>query len=50
MSQLKQIDFNSTITHDLFFPLVFICLFVWQEVIKGYLKISKNRAVTRARQ
>ena len=42
-------NFHS-IVEDLFFPPVFICLFVWQEVIKRYLKISKKRAVIRARQ
>ena len=33
----------------LFLP-VFTCLFVWQQVIKRYLKISRNCAVTHARQ
>ena len=33
-----------------YFSTGFICLFLWQEVIKRYLKISRNRAVTRARQ
>ena len=32
------------------FPPVFICLFVWQEVIKRYLIISRNRTVKQARQ
>ena len=36
--------------HELFFPPVFICLFVWQEVSKRYLKVSRNHAVTRTRQ
>ena len=36
--------------HELFLPLVFICLFVWWEAIKRYLKISRNHAVTQARQ
>ena len=49
-SQPKQINLHSVVTHKLFFPPVFICLFVWQQVIKGYLKISRNRAGTRARQ
>ena len=31
---------------DYFFPLVFICLFIWQQVIKRYLKISRNLPVT----
>ena len=34
----------------LFFPPVFIFLFVWEQVIERYLKIGRNRAVTRARQ
>ena len=29
-----------------FFPPFLICLFVWQQFIKRYLKISRNRAVT----
>ena len=33
-----------------FFPPVFICLFVWQEILKRYLKISRNREVKCARQ
>ena len=32
-----------------FFPPVFICLFVWQQVIKRYLKISRKRVATRLR-
>ena len=36
--------------HELFFPPVFICLFVWQEVSKRYLKVSRNHAVTHMRQ
>ena len=49
-SQLKPKSFHSFVEHELFFPPDFICLFVWQEVVKWYLKISRNRAVTRARQ
>ena len=45
-SQLKQINFHSIVTHELFFLSVFICLFVWLQVIKRSLKISRNRAVT----
>ena len=39
---LKRMNYN--------FPPVFICLFVWQEVIKRYLEISRNRTVILARQ
>ena len=48
-SQFKQNNFPSIAMHELFFPTVFICLFVWQEVFKRYLKISRNRAITRKR-
>ena len=36
-SQLKQSNFHSIVTHELFFPPVFH-LFLWQGVVKGYLR------------
>ena len=42
--------FHSIVRRELLFPPVFIWLYAWQEVIKRYLKISRNRTVTRARQ
>ena len=50
LKQLKQNTFRSIVTHELLFPPVFTCLFVCQQVIKRYLKISRNRTVTCARQ
>ena len=48
-SQLKQNNSDSIVTHELFSPPVFICLFVWQQVIKRYLKINRDCAVTHVR-
>ena len=44
-SQLKQNNFNSVVTHELFFPLVYICLFVWLEVIKRYFTSTECNKV-----
>ena len=44
------LNFHSHVAHELFFLQVFICLFFWEDVMKGYLKITSNRAVTPARQ
>ena len=44
------LNFHSNVAHELFFLQVFICLFFWEDIMKGYLKITSNRAVTPARQ
>ena len=53
-SQLKQNNFHSILTHELIITPVFNCFhfhrFVWQEVVKNIWKISRNRAVTSARE
>ena len=47
-SHLKQNNFHSFVTHELFFPPDFICLFVWQQIIKIYFLKNRTCAVTSA--
>ena len=49
-SQPKQNNVYSIAKHQLLCPPIFIYLFVWQEAIQRYLKISRNREVTCGRQ